>query len=209
MKPPLFPGRPRKNDGIFIYGALQPKPFVFVYEQSLIEVVHGPSCKPQQEIDTDNCMLDSVPVVERRGGGGTVVLAPGVVITIIIGMRRGETSGAFFDKIHHGMINVFKNQGFDNIEMKGISDLAIGDKKILGSSLYLGSNPRMYYYQSSLMVQSDISLLSRYLRHPLREPDYRQKRNHEGFCTTLKDSGVDISPEKICQLFRSELPLYL
>ncbi len=209
MTVPLFPGDPKKNDGLFIYGALQPKPFVFVYEQPKIEVVHGPSCKPQEEIFLENCGEDDVDVMERRGGGGTVVLTPGMVITIVVGQRKSETGLEIFRKVQGAMIAVLNDHGIKPIEHKGTSDLVIDNRKFLGSSLYLGSNPRLFYYQASLMVDSDIRHLNRYLKHPLKEPDYRQGRGHGEFCTTLKNAGFNYSAQNICEIFRTGLPEYL
>ena len=89
-----------------MYGAVQTKPFVFVYEQHDIEVVYGPSCRRGDEIRLDRCEADGIPVVERRNGGGTVVLGPGMVITIIIGERNGTIPAtAYFTTIHDAMNN--------------------------------------------------------------------------------------------------------
>ena len=118
---PRFPGKPRKNDALFMYGALQPKPFVHVYEPQSIEVVHGPSCRPDDEIFLDRCKTDGVSVVERRSGG-------------------------------------LAERGITGIARSGISDCAINGRKILGSSIYLGTNPPLFYYQSSLLVDPDMTL---------------------------------------------------
>ncbi|HON09924.1 MAG: hypothetical protein GX089_05930 [Fibrobacter sp.] len=209
MIAPLFPGDPKKNDGLFILGALQPKPFVFVYEQPVVEVVHGPSGKPSEEIYLDRCKEDNVPVLERRGGGGTVVLAPGMVVTIVVGPRDRYTALELFAKVQGAIVAVLEKHGIGPVEHKGTSDLAITNRKFLGSSLYLGSNPALYYYQASLMVESDLSILSRYLKHPLKEPEYRQGRKHEEFCTTLKMAGYDLTAQKVCEMFRTELGEYL
>ncbi len=203
---PRFPGEVCKNDGIFIFGARCPKPFVFVYEQNSLEVVYGPSCKPDLELNLERCITEGVPVQKRRGGGGTVILAPGVVVTIIVGERTaGESALCIFDKIHNAMISLFRKEGIEKIEKKGISDLAIQNRKILGSSLYMGSHPCLYYYQSSLLVSADISLMNRYLQYPPREPDYRKGRGHETFCTTLHEQGFSISAARVCTLFGSGL----
>lgn len=209
VEPPFFSEPLRKNDAIFLYGALCEKPFVFTYEPQVIEVVCGPSCCKEKEIKIVQCKRENVPIRERRGGGGTVVLARGMVVTIIVLERRdGEKPLECFDKIHTAMINILSELEIKGVEKRGFSDLAIGDKKILGSSLYLGSKPSLFYYQSSLLVDVDLSLFDKYLYHPLKEPEYRMKRTHSQFCTTLLNAGYKVTPEEVIGAF-SKLSQYI
>jgi len=204
---PVFPGRLRKNDALFIYGASQRKPFIYIYEQQSVEIVHGPSFRVGRELYIDRCEADGVTITGRRGGGGTVVLSPGVIVITITGERRSEREGALeiFGRVHDAVIAALGKAGVCGAVRAGISDLAVGGKKILGSSLYIGSGLPLFYYQSSLMACNDLSLLDRYLRHPPREPDYRRGRGHSDFCTTLKELGVSIDTRELSVLVESEL----
>ena len=205
MIPPELPGAIRKNDALFMFGAVQKKPFVFAYAQDRVEVVGGPSCKEDREVHTDRCIDDGIAFIERRGGGGTVVLAPGMVITVIVGERPTDAGAVtIFNSIHRCMINLLESAGVNGIVCCGISDLAIGNRKILGSSLYMGTSPNLYYYQSSLLVNPDLGLLGRYLRYPPREPHYRQGRDHSDFCTSLADADCTCTPETLCGLFNRQ-----
>lgn len=202
MNMPVFPGELRKNDALFLQGALSGKNlYVFTYIQSGTEIVHGPSCNIDDEINIDACRADNVRIVARRGGGGTVVLSDGMCITVVVGRRNGRYAQPIFNSIHQSMITVLVEAGVDGCERRGISDIAINDKKVLGSSMYLGNKPDYYYYQSSFMVSSDITLISKYLRYPPREPDYRQKRDHGEFCTTLSREGYVLGVETVADLF--------
>jgi lipoate-protein ligase A len=68
---PGFAGDLKKNDALFLNGAMENcKPYVFTYEQVQTEIVHGPSCVVDKEINVDKCKEDNVPVIPRRGGGG-------------------------------------------------------------------------------------------------------------------------------------------
>lgn len=203
---PLLRDPLQKNDAIFMYGARMPKPFVYAYETDSVCVVHGPSCRIENEICTEECTRDDIPVFRRRTGGGTVVLSPGMVVTVIVGEREGSKAAPwYFDRIHDAMIHLLADTGISPIKRDGISDLSCNGRKILGSSLYLGSTPRLYYYQSSFMISSDITLLSRYLHHPPREPQYRASRSHGEFCTTLSKEGFAITAENVVTLFNDRL----
>jgi len=81
--------------------------------------------------------------------------------------------------------------GVSGVEDRGISDLAIGGRKILGTSLY--RRRKVLFYQASLLVDNDLSLFDRYLRFPSRVPDYREGRGHLEFCTNLRLEGYALS----------------
>ncbi len=203
---PRFPDPPRKNDALFLFGACHELPYAFTYLQEETEVVHGPACKPEKEVCLDICRRDGVPVHARRGGGGTVVLSRGMIITVIVGRRRSDEGiKDVYHRIHSPMLSLLACHFDIHGRESGISDLSIGEKKIMGSSLYLQSSSRMFFYQSSLMVDSDVTLICRYLRHPPKEPEYRRARPHEEFCTTLKLEGFTEKIERIQTLFSSEL----
>jgi lipoate-protein ligase A len=205
-KPPVFPGELCKNDALFMHGALMAKPFVRCYPQDRVEIVYGPSCKPEKEIILKRCTADGVFYQKRRGGGGTVILSPGMVVVIVVGGRRkGEGTNEIFTRIHQAIIGLLLPFTKDRVVQRGISDLAIGEKKIAGSSLYLGRRPDLYYYQSSIMVESDVSLIQRYLTHPPREPQYRNGRNHGDFCTTLRNEGSAVSVRECAELLNEKL----
>jgi len=70
---------------------------------------------------------------------------------------------------------------------EGISDLAMGGRKIVGTSLY--RTRLVLFYQASILVSNDTSLFTRYLAMPVKVPDYRRGRGHEDFCTTIVREG--------------------
>ncbi|MBD3346273.1 MAG: hypothetical protein GF401_14555 [Chitinivibrionales bacterium] len=181
-------------------------PYVHAYLQETVEVVHGPSCKSEIEIFSRRCFDDCVPIVKRRGGGGTVVLSPGMVIILIVGKRtKGLSIRDTYSQIHRPIISLIKEATGLELQEMGISDLAVDNKKILGSSLYLTQNPFFYYYQSSLLVDPDCSLIEKYLKHPPREPDYRKGRPHHDFCISLKDLGSSLGSEEILSILNNKL----
>jgi lipoate-protein ligase A len=202
---PLFPGELRKNDALFMYGSAVQGISVFAYEQHDTEIVHGPSCNKEKEIHIDKCKEDGVFVYERRSGGGTVVLTSGVIPAGWNRKNGIENPLQIFSSIHAALLSVLHKYGIKNICEKGISDLAIDNRKVLGSSLYMRKIPSFFYYQSSLLVNADLELMDLYLQHPPREPQYRDRRGHQSFCTTLFKEGYTFSVAELRELFDQEL----
>ena len=84
---------------------------------------------------------------------------------------------------NYKIISVLESFGITNLGYKGISDITINDLKILGSSIY--QNKHVVFYHAVLNVCESVSWIGRYLKHPVREPDYRKNRNHNDFVTSI------------------------
>ncbi len=204
---PVLPAPLRKNDALFLYGSTRELPFVMTYVENDVQVVHGPACTPTREIDLDRCARDNVAVRARRGGGGTVVLGPGMAIIVVVGTRLGdEPVTAIYERIHHAITDCVNEHTGLRLEPRGISDLAVGERKALGSSLYLARTRGLYFYQSSLLVDCDTTLFARYLMHPPREPAYRLGRSHDRFCAALCESGASMSAHHLAGCIGDYLP---
>ncbi len=180
---------------------------MYLYEQQQVEVVHGPSFAAEKEVFTDRCVADGIPILERRGGGGTVVLSPGTLVIVAVGERIGgrEWAPGVFRRVNNAIIAALSKAGIGNAVEAGISDIAVEGRKVLGSSLYIGSKPPLFYYQSSLMVCNDLSLMDIYLRHPPKEPEYRGGRGHGQFCATLRELGLTVGVGELAGLIEAEL----
>jgi lipoate-protein ligase A len=202
---PRFTDPLLKNDALFLHGALQENPWAYVYEQQTTEVVHGPSCIVEQEVNQAACARDNVRIVRRRGGGGTVVLSQGMAVIVVVMEVNVDAITQAYAIIHRACIRVLSGVFSVPISQSGVSDLACHEKKILGSSFYRGQRPARWYYQSSLMVNSDLSLLPRYLAHPPREPQYRNGRTHTDFCTTMQQQGFTGTASDVVALLCTNL----
>lgn len=147
-------------------------------------VVLGRSNAAASEVYEDRCQTENVPILRRRGGGGTVVLSPGILVVSLVKLVKYPYHFAeYFFQINEIMIDALRGCGVEHLHQRGISDICIGDRKIVGSSMY--RSKALLFYTASLMVNNDLTLLDRYLKHPPKEPDYRQKRPHCEFVTTL------------------------
>lgn len=156
-------------------------------------VVLGRSNRLVDEVNESWCKSHGIAILQRYGGGGTVVLYPGcVVVSIGCWVNRKFHNEYYFDKLNQSIIDCIAALHVDIIlSQKGISDIALGNKKIGGTSLFRSGNYLLY--QASLICQLDIELISNCLCHPSREPDYRQGRTHKDFLTDLSIWNITAS----------------
>lgn len=162
-------------------------PFVWLWESTRTECVLGAGT-PQGDVDLALCAASEVPVYRRKGGGGAVVLSPGcLIITACYDGRRRQFATQWIEPIATAIARAVQSLGLEDVRVRGLGDVALGERKILGSSLY--ANREVALYQGSLLVDSDLDLIPLYLPHPSREPDYRRGRSHLDFVTSLARAG--------------------
>jgi lipoate-protein ligase A len=163
-------------------------PLSRIYEPSTLCAVLGAAGKPEQDLLLENLDADGVPCMHRRGGGGTVVLGPGqVVLAVVTEVASPFRNKEYAAEINSWIVEALRRLSVTGVHPAGISDLAIGEKKIVGTSIY--RTRLVLFYQASLLVSNDISVFTRYLAMPVKVPDYRRGRTHEEFCTTLAREG--------------------
>ncbi|MGI9860858.1 hypothetical protein SDD30_05650 [Moorella naiadis] len=168
-----------------------PQESLYLSEPEAIAVVLGRGTKAEKEINLHACRDDHVPVLRRRGGGGAVVLAPGMmVITAVFLPTPPWLAETWLLNLAWEWVEVLTALGIKQVQVRGYGDVCIGDRKILGASLYISKE--MVLYQASLLVNCDLNLLPRYLAHPLREPIYRAGRGHLDFVTNLTAAGYQL-----------------
>lgn len=178
------------------------------WEPDWIAVVLGRSNQAALEVHEARCLEDGVPVIRRRGGGGTVVLSPGmVVISVVIQVDHQLHFQEHFWRINTFIIEALQTLGIAGLSQQGHSDICLGSHKILGSSMYGSRN--LLFYTASLMIANDLSLIDRYLRHPSKEPDYRQGRSHQEFLITIGRDYPHLTVTKVKAGLDAHLPARL
>jgi lipoate---protein ligase len=167
-----------------------------LWEPEQVVIVLGRSNKAAVEVYEQHCQDDGIPVLRRRGGGGTVVLSPGImVISLVKQVQRQFFFQEYFRQINTLIIEALQHLGIQDLSQQGHSDICLQDRKILGSSMYGSKN--LLFYTASLMVANDLTLIDRYLKHPSQEPDYRRGRPHQEFLTTISHVYPDISLQDV------------
>ncbi len=181
---------------------------VQVFQPQAHHVVMGASGKAGREVYQEEMQALNMPLYKRKGGGGTVLLGPEtLVVTVHAGVAHTFLNGAYFAAINRALIACFRDWRDADYSQKGLSDIAVGDRKLVGSSIF---RRRQYLlYQASILVQPDLALMARVLRHPPREPDYREGRGHEGFLTSLRSLDIDLSNEVMIADLQRNLPARL
>ena len=181
--------------------AFQPKESVLVL---------GRSNQQEKEIYADIAASDQVAILRRAGGGGAVLLHDGcLIVSISAGVKDYFNNSSYFKKLNKSVITFLHNHlrlGGPLTEA-GISDIAYGDKKVAGTSLFRSRNYLLY--QASVLIDSRIELIEKYLKHPSKEPDYRKHRQHRQFLVGLQELDQTASLGQLVSEAESELLLHL
>ena len=160
-------------------------PRVRVYEPPQVAVVIGRGGHQELELKTANISADGVPLYQRPGGGCSVVLDPGnLVVSIVAPLPGIGEIKSSFAAISDWLITALTACDVPGVKQRGISDLAIGERKIGGSCMHRTRD--LVYYSTTILLDPDLDLVDRYLLHPPREPDYRAGRTHRKFMGSLK-----------------------
>jgi lipoate---protein ligase len=149
-------------------------------------VVLGRSSVISRDIDESACIADGVEILRRESGGGAVVLGPGCVIFSLVLPIDRDTRASYCQILEWvaGALNV------PGLQIRGSSDLAIGDRKVSGNAQRRGS--RVLLHHGTLLCGLDSKLMERYLKPPHRQPEYRRSRSHTDFTGSLPLSAAQI-----------------
>lgn len=163
-----------------------------IWRPDKMYIILGASNRAEEALFLDNVRQDALTVMKRPSGGQTVMLTPNnLVIAAIFSDQQVMKPKDVFSMLNKLIISGIREAGMDNLSQRGISDIAIGGKKILGSSIYKNKDKLLYH--AVLNLGEPASTFERYLKHPSREPDYRQGRNHAEFVTSLREKGYSQS----------------
>jgi len=153
-----------------------------------VYIVLGASNNPMEALNMENVKKDNITVLKRPSGGQTVILTPNnIIIAVAFFDRKTMHPKEVFQQINKLIISTIEHTGIHDLSLMGISDIAISGKKILGSAIYRSKEALLYHAVLNLGEPS--VTFERYLKHPSKEPDYRQGRSHTEFVTSLKEKG--------------------
>jgi len=165
-------------------------------------VVLGYANRVADEVNVEACRAQSVPILRRCSGGGTVLQGPGCVNYAIIlpmssvshpshsspapGPEQKHSEGGitaanqFIMGVHRAALTKLLGK---EVTIEGHTDLAIAGRKFSGNAQRRKRTHLLFH--GSFLLGFDLELISQFLRFPSRQPAYREGREHLDFLTTL------------------------
>ena len=163
-------------------------------------VVLGHSNHLAAEVAVTPCATDGVAILRRVSGGGAVLQGPGCLNYSLI-LDCGMFGLKNIDATFHYVLNRHRTSiaalaGLQ-IAVAGISDLTVGGLKFSGNAQY--RKARYALVHGTFLLNFDLARIERYLRMPMKQPDYRNNRPHADFVTNLS-----VNADRMCETLRSE-----
>jgi lipoate-protein ligase A len=168
-------------------------PVLRFWESDRYFVVLGPSCRLIDEVHAGACEQDAIPVLRRSSGGGTVLQGPGClsyafVLPLTLHPDLSDiraTNRLILERIARAL-----QRWEPAIAFRGISDLAIDGKKVSGNAQRRTRHALLFHGTVLHAMSGD--LITRYLKQPARQPDYRADRPHGMFLRTIDVPPADL-----------------
>ncbi len=171
-------------------------------------VVLGRASKWSEEVNSIASLRDSVPVLRRASGGASIVAGPGCLMYSVLISYQHRPAWRALDIAHKEVMSRTRDavqrttdsfQMTSRIMIDGTCDLTIDSRKFSGNALRCKRFWMLYH--GTIMYSMPLDWLSNYLLEPLRQPEYRRKREHQSFVTNVLDHSSRISRKS----FRQEL----
>lgn len=165
-------------------------PILRFWEPAETFIVLGYANGVDREVNLKATQDAGVPILRRCSGGGTVVQSPGCLNYALI--LRIEARGITETNCWVMQRNAVALQRLlgTRVAVRGHTDLALGDLKVSGNSQRRKRHWLLFH--GTFLCGVDVAVMDRLLKHPPREPDYRQGRSHSDFVTTLAISPGEI-----------------
>lgn len=181
---------------------------ILVWQPEETVIVLGQSNSIETSLHTEAVSADGIRVTKRPSGGETVILTPATIaFTVARHFPVTVHFRDFFRMVNSVVIEGLGEMGVAELGSKGISDITIGNRKILGSSMRKVGNKLVYH--AVLNIAEDPALFSKYLRHPRREPEYRAGRRHDEFVTSILNEGYSFTPDELMKMLNGRLALLM
>jgi len=164
------------------------------WEPKSYAVVVGYANKVALEVNLGFCRHESIPVLRRCTGGGTVLQGPGVLnYTLILRIaKEGPTHS--ITSTNHFVMNrqrevVANLLGLD-VQIRGHTDLAVEELKFSGNAQRRKRG--FLIFHGSFLLEMNLPLIEKTLLMPSNQPEYRLGRSHTHFLRNLHCQSTDL-----------------
>ncbi|MEX2303447.1 MAG: lipoate--protein ligase family protein [Bryobacterales bacterium] len=162
-----------------------------LWESPVSFVALGSTGRLSDEVHTEECRREGIPVLRRSSGGGTVLAGPGCLcFSLILGLDRRPELRDIHASYRAILTRIATCLAVEGLAHRGISDLAIDSRKISGNAQRRKS--RVLLHHGTLLYDFDLQRMERLLGNPPRQPDYRAGRAHGTFTMNLNLSAAEI-----------------
>lgn len=151
-----------------------------------LAIILGRSSRLDDHVHTEACRRDGMPILHRRSGGGVVLLGPGCLcytLTLPIEDESRRFAVAAANRVILQRIAGALRPLVPGIELAGTSDLVVGGRKVSGNAQRWGRHTLLHH--GTLLYDFPTERVSRYLKEPARQPEYRRGRPHAEFLGNL------------------------
>ena len=156
-------------------------------------VVLGRSSRISQEVDIEYCHKNKIPVLRRVSGGASIVTGPGCLMYGLLLSYQQRPELRMLDQAHQFVMEnlqtAFCTAGID-VRYQGTCDLTVDNLKFSGNSLRCKKDWMMYH--GTVLYDFDLAMISRCLKTPPRQPEYRKQRGHDSFVSNLPIAADEI-----------------
>lgn len=157
-------------------------------------VVVGRACKVREDCLEEKCTRDYVKILRRISGGGTVLQGPGCVNYSAVLSYKSDNGYSSIRSSYRNILGkiseAMQARGI-NVAFYPISDLALDGRKVSGNAQ---ARKRKYFlHHGTFLYDFDLEKIPSYLKHPAKEPEYREGRPHKNFLTNIPISREDLA----------------
>ncbi len=163
------------------------------WEAQYFFIVLGRVSKSEIDVNTAAVDRDSVKIIRRRSGGGTVLQGPGCLnYSLILSLeKRPEIRDIkrSYEFIIGKICGAFNSAGV-KAEFQPLSDMALSGRKFSGNAQW--RRKKYILHHGTILYNFPIGMIGKYLKMPPYAPPYRKGRSHSEFLTNVKIPPADI-----------------
>lgn len=167
------------------------------WENPGVAVVLGAGGSVAHDVNVSACEADAVPILRRASGGGTVLVGPGCLCFSVVLSYDSEPGLHDITGSNRYVLGQVCNALPIAATIAGTSDLAVQGVKFSGNAQ---QRKRTHFlHHGTLLCGFDLTLMTKYLNPPERQPEYRRDRPHAEFVMNLPLSAAEVKRSLIEQ----------